>query len=266
MPSLSISKEPDCLLPLYCPTVQRDQLQIAGRNMRQVPIHRVVDTACSRVGRAAQTAGTFFSALCLIFISVFSALIPASLEERIGYLFLFGLIPALGFYLIGRVLRGLLALSCKLCGIIAPHFLRWQVRITNSLLNWASVSVLDLLDSCSLTLAHSRLATGQWMQILDRLYEKERSSINRQCRYVRRAIIKFSCLLIRNAARFVITVQQSLDQSTTRASCLSFDDMTFSGEKTITRPFRAPTLIGGGHVARLGPVAGRDQAHARAGL
>jgi hypothetical protein len=213
-------------LPLSCHTVRRDQLQITGRNMRQAPIHRVVDTACSRVGRATQTAGTFLSILCLFFISVFTAFIPASFEERFAYLFLFGLIPALGFYLIGRVLRGVLALSCKLCGIIAPHCLRWQARFTNSLLNWASSSVLDLLDSCSLTLAHCRLATGQWMQVLDRLYEKEGRSINRQYRYVRRAIIKFSCLLIRNAARFVITAQQSLDQSTRRASCLSFDDMT----------------------------------------
>jgi hypothetical protein len=194
--------------------------------MRQAPIHRVVDSACSRVGRASQRAGTFLSVLCLFFISVFTASIPASFEERIGYFFLFGLIPALGFYLIGYILRGMLALSCKLCGIIAPHCLRWQARFTNSLLNWASASVLDLLDRCSLTLAHCRLATGQWMQILFRLDQKERRSLNRQYRYVRGVIIEFSCLLIRNSAQFVITVQQSVERPTTRASCLSFNDMT----------------------------------------
>jgi hypothetical protein len=193
--------------------------------MKQAPTHQVVDSACSRVGRATQTAGTFLSVLCLFFISVFTAAIPASFQERIGYFFLFGLIPALGLYLIGHILRGLLALSCKLCGIIAPHWLKWQARLTNSLLNWASASVLDLLDRCSLTLAHCRLATGQWMQILYRLAQKERRSVNRQYRYVRGAIIEFSCLLIRTAARFVITLQQSGDRST-RASCLSFDDVS----------------------------------------
>ena len=193
--------------------------------MRQVPRHRVVESACSRVGRAAQTAATFLSVLCLFFIIVFIAFVPASFEERIGYLFLFGLIPALGCYLIGHILRGALALSCKLCSMIAPHCLRWQARFTNSVLNWANGSARDLLERCSLTIAHCRLATDKWGQILCRLDQKQRRSVNRQYRYVRGAIINFLYLLIRNAARFIITLQQSVEQSTTRASCLSFDDM-----------------------------------------
>jgi hypothetical protein len=128
--------------------------------MRQVPRHRVVESACSRVGRAAQTAAIFLGILCLFYIIVFIAFVPASFEERIGYLFLFGLIPALGCYLIGHILRGALALSCKLCSMIAPHCLRWQARFTNSVLNWANGSARDLLERCSLTLAHCRLATG----------------------------------------------------------------------------------------------------------
>jgi len=194
--------------------------------MRQVPRHRVVESACSRVGRAAQTAATFLSVLCLFFIIVFIAFVPASFEERIGYLFLFGLIPALGCYLIGHILRGALALSCKLCSMIAPHCLRWQARFTNSVLNWANGSARDLLERCSLTIAHCRLATDKWGQILCRLDQKQRRSVNRQYRYVRGAIINFLYLLIRNAARFIITLQQSVEQSTTRASCLSFDEMT----------------------------------------
>jgi hypothetical protein len=74
--------------------------------MRQAPIHRVVDSACSRVGRAAQTAGTFLSVCCLFFIIVLTAFVRASFEEQIGYFFLFGLMPALGFYLIGHILHG----------------------------------------------------------------------------------------------------------------------------------------------------------------
>ena len=55
--------------------------------------------------------------ILIVIAIVFIAFVPASFEERIGYLFLFGLIPALGCYLIGHILRGALALSCKLCGI-----------------------------------------------------------------------------------------------------------------------------------------------------
>jgi hypothetical protein len=73
----------------------------------------------------------------------------------------------------------------------------------------------------------SALSISDWQrrQILYRLDQTQRRSVNRQYRYVRGAIINFLYLLIRNAARFIITVQQSVEQSTTRASCLSFDDM-----------------------------------------
>jgi hypothetical protein len=166
---------------------------------------------------------------------VFIASIPASSNERTGYFFLFGLIPALGFYLIGYILRGMLALSGKLCGIIAPHFLSWQASFTERLLIWASASALDLLDRCSAALAHCRLATGQRMQILSRWARKERCALKRQYRCACRAIIEFSCLLIRNAARFVITLRQPVDRSTKQASCLSFDDMTLLMSRNMQR-------------------------------
>ena len=40
-----------------------------GRNMRQAPVYWAVDPACSRVGRAAQTASTFLGGLCLFFVT-----------------------------------------------------------------------------------------------------------------------------------------------------------------------------------------------------
>ena len=192
--------------------------------MRQAPTQRVVESACSRVGRATQTAGTFLSVLCLIFVTVFTASIRASFEERIGYFLLVGLL-ALGFYLVGHLLRGMLVVSSKLCGIIAPHWFRWQAPFTQRLLNWASASVRHLLATCSSTLEYYRLTASQCMQILSGLAQKERCALNRQYRYACRTIIEFSCLLIRNAARFVITMQQSVDRSAKRGSYLSFEDM-----------------------------------------
>ena len=196
--------------------------------MRQAPTQRVVESACSRVGRATQTAGTFLSVLCLIFVTVFTASIRASFEERIGYFLLVGLL-ALGFYLVGHLLRGMLVVSSKLCGIIAPHWFRWQAPFTQRLLNWASASVRHLLATCSSTLEYYRLAASQCMQILSGLAQKDCCALNRQYRYVCRAIIEFSCLLIRNAARFVITMQQSVDRSAKRGSYLSFEDMKQAG-------------------------------------
>ena len=193
--------------------------------MRQAPTQRVVESACSRVGRATQTAGTFLSVLCLIFVTVFTVSIRASFQERIGYFFLIGLPPALGFYLVGHLLRGMLVVSSKLCGIIAPHWFRWQAPFTQRLLNWASASVRHLLATCSSTLEYYRFAASQCMQILSGLAQKGGCALNRQYRYARRAIIEFSCLLIRNAARFVITMQQSVDRSAKRGSYLSFEDM-----------------------------------------
>jgi hypothetical protein len=71
----------------------------------------------------------------------------------------------------------------------------------------------------------SALSISDWQrrQILYRLDQTQRRSVNRQYRYVRGASMY---LLVRNAARFIITLQQSVEQSTTRASCLSFDEMT----------------------------------------
>ena len=85
------------------------------------------------------------------------------------------------------------------------------MRFTNSVLNWANGSARDLLERCSLTIAHCRLATDKWGQILCRLDQKQRRSVNRQYRYVRGAIINFLYLLIRNAARFIITSFSRVD-------------------------------------------------------
>ena len=71
--------------------------------MKQALVYQAVDPACSRVGRATQTAGTFLAVLCLFFGAAFAATVPASLEKRIVYLFFVGLVPALGFYVSGHI-------------------------------------------------------------------------------------------------------------------------------------------------------------------
>ena len=179
------------------------------RNMKQSVVYRAVDPACSRVARATQTAVTFLAAFCLFFGTAFAISAPASLEKRIIYLFFVGLIPALGFYVSGHILRQMLGLSCKLCEIIAAHCVRLLAPFANSLVNWAGASVLDALDRCSMIIARCLLMNGQCMQRLSRLGQKAYCPVHRWYRHLHKAIFEFSCLLIRNTARFVIRMQHS---------------------------------------------------------
>ena len=188
-----------------------------GRNMRHAPVYRAVDPACSRVGRATQAAGTFLAALCLFFGPAFAASVPASLEARIVYLFFFGLIPALGFYVSGHILRQMC--WCSVAGYvrsIPARCVRRLVPCANGLANWAGATVLDVLDRCLMIIARCLLTTGQWMHRLSRLGQEAYCSIH--CRYWHKAIFEFSCLLIRNTARFVIRMQRrSTERSEFRA-------------------------------------------------
>ena len=102
-----------------------------GGFMKQVFVHRDVDLACTGVGQVAQTAGTFLAGLCLFFGTTFAASIPASLENRIVYLFFVGLIPALVSYVSGYILRWMLGLSCKLCEIVGARCVRLLAPVAN---------------------------------------------------------------------------------------------------------------------------------------
>jgi hypothetical protein len=178
--------------------------------MKRAFVYRAADPACSRVGRATQTAGTFLAVLCLFFGAAFAASVPASLEKRIVYLFFVGLIPALGFYVSGHVLRQILGLSCKLCEIIAARCVRLLAPFAHGLVNWAGASVLDALDRCSMVIARCLVTTGQCMQRLFRLGREAYCSVHRWYWQVHKAVFEVSCLLIRNAARFVIRMQHSV--------------------------------------------------------
>ena len=172
-------------------------------------MYRAVDPACSRVGRATQAAGTFLAALCLFFGAAFAASAPASLEQ-IVYLFFIGLMPALGFYVSGHILRQMLGLSCKLCEIIAARCVQLLAPFAIGLVNWAGPSILDALDRCSIVIARCLVKTSHCMQRLFRFGQEAYCSVHRWYWHVHKAIFDFSCLLIRNAARVVIRMQYSV--------------------------------------------------------
>ena len=159
------------------------------------------------MGQATQTAGTFLAGLCLFLGTAFAASIPASLENRIAYLFFVGLIPALVSYVSGHILRRMLEVSCKLCEIVGARCFRLLAPFANGLANWMGASVVDVFDRCSIATDRCLLTTGQCVQRLLRLGQKAHWSAYRWYWHVRKAIFQFLCLLIRNTARFLISMQ-----------------------------------------------------------
>ena len=90
-----------------------------GAGTRGRPLRERRAPVCHRVGRAAQTTCALLGLSCAVFGVVLAAFDQGSVEERIGALFLFGLIPALGLCVGGYILRLLVVSICKLCEIIA---------------------------------------------------------------------------------------------------------------------------------------------------
>ena len=86
-------------------------------------------------------AGKYLAAGCLLFGAALAAFVSGSLESRLGNLFCFGLMPAVGFYVGGYVLGQLLVLGIKLCDTIMACCSQYATHLANALLNWAGAHV-----------------------------------------------------------------------------------------------------------------------------
>jgi hypothetical protein len=100
--------------------------------MKEAPVYRDAESACRRVGRSAQAAGTFLAGLCLVLSATFAAIMPASFENRIVYFLFVGLVPSLASYVSGLILRHILGLSCRFCEIILTRGARLVARVANN--------------------------------------------------------------------------------------------------------------------------------------
>jgi hypothetical protein len=180
--------------------------------MRRASIYRPVERTCfpssngqqnDPLGPAILRAGNFLAVLCLFFGIAFTAFVPASLEQRIGSLFFFGLIPAAGFYAGGHISSQLLVLGRELCEMIARRCFRCFALLVNNFVIWLSPPVSDASIGC-LT-ARARCLSSK----LSALSQKICRSIRHRCLRAHTAFIEFLCLLIRRAARFVIRMKVS---------------------------------------------------------
>ena len=85
--------------------------------------------------------------VCLFFGAAFAAFVSGSLEQRIGNLFCFALIPTVGLYVGGRVLGQLLVFGIELCDVIMTRCSRYAVRLASDLLSWTDSHVSSWLNS-----------------------------------------------------------------------------------------------------------------------
>ena len=150
----------------------------------------------AELGLATLRAGNFLSVIS-VFFGIAAAFAPGSLEQRIGNLLFFGLIPAAGFHAGGIVLGRLLAFSSELCEMIATLFFRWLARIVKKFMTLANQCV--------------SYAAAKYLMVPARTIVSRVSSacclIDRGCQHADRAIFELSCLLIRSGARFILRMQ-----------------------------------------------------------
>lgn len=154
-----------------------------------------------QLGSTTLRAGSLLAALCLLIGFAFAAYVPASLEERIGNLFFFGLIPAAGFYGSGHVIGHFLVLGSRLCEIIAASFFRCCLSLVKSFIAWVSSSASHVSIEYFMVLAI------RFLSKLSVLAQKTCRSIRHRCWRAHTAFGSFLCLLIRNAAKFAIRMQ-----------------------------------------------------------
>jgi len=155
--------------------------------MRYQPL-RSAPTACSRVGLTVQAVCTLLADTSIFFTAVFAVFAPAAVKEHSPDLLFLGLTPALGFYMSGHILRSVLTLGGKLIESIAVRCYRRIVPLTRGLANWALACGLDNpLGTCLTILTRCLLTMRCWR--------------------VREAVFKFSCLFIRQGARFAFRMQ-----------------------------------------------------------
>jgi hypothetical protein len=86
-------------------------------------------------------AGNYLAIVCLFVGGALAAFVSGSLEPRLGNLFCFGVMPAVGFSAGGYVLGQLLVFGVKLCDTIMVRCSQYAVHLANTLLNWAGAYI-----------------------------------------------------------------------------------------------------------------------------
>jgi hypothetical protein len=158
------------------------------------------DREAGQLAPATLRAGNFLAVIC-VFFGIAAAFAPASLEQRLGSLLFFGLIPAAAFHVGGFALGRLLGFSSELCEMIAVLCFRCLVRVVRKFM--VLVKQFVSYPSATYLIVPTRSVLAKMSSPSENAYRL----IHRGCRHADRAIFEFSCLLIRSGARFILRMQ-----------------------------------------------------------
>jgi len=96
-------------------------------------------------GRALILAGNPLALVCLVIGAAFAIFVSGSLEQRIGNLLVFGLMPAVGLYAACHILGRLLIFGVALSDMLIASCSRKVLRLAQDLLSRAGTRYRELL-------------------------------------------------------------------------------------------------------------------------
>ena len=100
-------------------------------------------------GPAFIRVGNHLALVCLFLGAAFAVFVSGSIEQRIGNLLIFGLMPAAAFYATGHMLGQLLIFGVKLCDMLSVRSSRKVLLVAQDLLSWAGTRCLELMTELS---------------------------------------------------------------------------------------------------------------------
>ena len=150
----------------------------------------------SKLSEAILRATNFLALICLVFGASCAALIPASLEQRLGSLFFFGFAPAVCFHAGGYIVSFLVGTTSKVCAWVATQCFRFAARLLSGV-------ATGLIASTAVTAVLLPLGWDE-LKIVGR---NAFASLQHVCWRVNAAVCRFACWMIRSVARFLISLE-----------------------------------------------------------
>jgi len=153
-----------------------------------------------QLAQATLRATNLLAVACLFFGTGCAALVPESLEQRLGSLFLYGLIPAVAFHGGGYILSLVLGATNELCEMLAARCFRCAVHLLYLVSTW----LVPLLPGASVqslpvpTCAKVNDFTKNAFRSIHHFYWRADA-----------ATYEFACWVIRSVARFLIRIQST---------------------------------------------------------
>jgi hypothetical protein len=185
-------------------------------------------------------ATTSLGAASLVLACVFTAFLPGSIEQRFFSCLLFGVIPALGFYLSGHILYALLTRSATLSEFIFFRCIPRVPSYSKMLVDRTAAPASTGVRCCLKISARTR-------ELLLSTTRKCRPFIHR-CWRIRWIILEFAFLLIRNTARLVIEIKRCM----TDAKFFTYLAITHRSHQSGSWRLSRSVIVKGAFVAAFG--------------